>query len=104
MLTMILSSEQTLALLLYIRTQWSLKNILANLIDKEYVYCGTPLVRDYKESNKKINFLSGAGIIFNKKTIQLILKKKNQWDHNEWALRCINWKIIRRKQYSIHIW
>ena len=44
--------------------------ILANLIDKEYVYCGTPLVRDYKESNKK--------------TIQLILKKKNQWDHNEW--------------------
>ena len=58
--------------------------ILANLIDKEYVYCGTPLVRDYKESNKKINFLSGAGIIFNKKTIQLILKKKNQWDHNEW--------------------
>ena len=62
-----------------------LKNyILANLIEKEYVYCGIPLVRDYKESDKKINFLSGAGIILNKKTVQLILKKKEQWDHNEW--------------------
>ena len=58
--------------------------ILANLIEKEYVYCGIPLVRDYKESDKKINFLSGAGIIFNKKTVQLILKKKDQWDHQEW--------------------
>ena len=57
--------------------------ILANLIDKEYVYCGTPLVRDYKESNKKINFLSGAGIIFNKNDTTYF-KKKNQWDHNEW--------------------
>jgi hypothetical protein len=62
-----------------------LKNfILENLTNKEYVYCGMPLVRDYKETNKKINFLSGAGIIFNKKTVQLILKKKEQWDHNEW--------------------
>jgi len=55
-----------------------------NLIGKDYVYCGIPLVRDYKESDKKINFLSGAGIIFNKKTLQLILKKKEQWDHSEW--------------------
>lgn len=58
--------------------------ISGNLIDKEFVYCGMPLVRDYKESDKKINFLSGAGIIINKKTVQLILKNKKQWDHNEW--------------------
>ena len=58
--------------------------ILANLIEKEYVYCGIPLIRDYKDSDKKINFLSGAGIILNKKTVQLILKNKEQWDHSEW--------------------
>ena len=43
-----------------------------------------PLVRDYKDSDKKINFLSGAGIILNKKTTQLILDKRNNWDHSEW--------------------
>ncbi len=58
--------------------------ISSNLIQKEYVYCGIPLIRDYKESQKKINFLSGAGIILNKKTIQLILKNREYWDHNEW--------------------
>ena len=62
-----------------------LKNYISdNLIDKEYVYCGMPLVRDYKDSDKKINFLSGAGIILNKKTTQLILDKRNNWDHSEW--------------------
>lgn len=55
-----------------------------NLLDKEFVYCGMPLVRDYKNSEKKINFLSGAGIILNKKTTQLILNKRNNWDHIEW--------------------
>ena len=50
----------------YVNTMELENYILANLIDKEYVYCGIHLVRDYKESNKKINFLSGAGIIFNK--------------------------------------
>ena len=43
-----------------------------------------PLVRDYKDSDKKINFLSGAGIILNKKTTQLILDKRINWDHSEW--------------------
>ena len=62
-----------------------LENYISNnLIDKEYAYCGIPLVRDYKESDKKVNFLSGAGIILNKKTTQLILNKKKNWDHNEW--------------------
>ncbi len=68
----------------FVNTKELEKYISANLIDKDYIYCGMPLVRDYKESDKKINFLSGAGIIFNKKTVQLILKKKEQWDHNEW--------------------
>ncbi len=58
--------------------------IFNNLTNKEYVYCGIPLIRDYKESDMKINFLSGAGIILNKKTIQLILKNKEYWDHTEW--------------------
>lgn len=58
--------------------------IFNNLTNKEYVYCGIPLIRDYKDSDTKINFLSGAGIILNKKTIQLILKNKEYWDHTEW--------------------
>lgn len=58
--------------------------ITNNLINKDYVYCGMPLVRDYKDSDKKINFLSGAGIILNKKTTQLILDKRKNWDHSEW--------------------
>ena len=58
--------------------------ISGNLLDKEFVYCGMPLVRDYKDSTKKINFLSGAGIILNKKTTQLILDKRKNWDHSEW--------------------
>jgi hypothetical protein len=58
--------------------------ITNNLINKDYVYCGMPLVRDYKDSDKKIKFLSGAGIILNKKTTQLILDKRKNWDHSEW--------------------
>jgi len=62
-----------------------LENFISNnLINKEHVYCGMPLVRDYKDSDKKINFLSGAGIILNKKTTQLILEKRKNWDHSEW--------------------
>ena len=62
-----------------------LENFISNnLINKEHVYCGMPLVRDYKDSDKKINFLSGAGIILNKKTTQLILDKRKNWDHSEW--------------------
>jgi hypothetical protein len=62
-----------------------LENFISNnLINKDHVYCGMPLVRDYKDSDKKINFLSGAGIILNKKTIQLILDKRKNWDHSEW--------------------
>jgi len=62
-----------------------LENFISNnLINKDYVYCGMPLVRDYKDSDKKINFLSGAGIILNKKTTQLILDKRKNWDHSEW--------------------
>lgn len=62
-----------------------LENFISNhLINKEYVYCGLPLVRDYKDSEKKINFLSGAGIILNKKTVNFILDKKKNWDHSEW--------------------
>ena len=68
----------------YVNTKELENYISNNLIDKEYSYCGIPLVRDYKESDKKINFLSGAGIILNKKTTQLILNKKKNWDHNEW--------------------
>lgn len=62
-----------------------LENFISNnLSNKEHVYCGMPLVRDYKDSDKKIDFLSGAGIILNKKTTQLILDKKKDWDHSEW--------------------
>ena len=62
-----------------------LENFISNnLTNKEHVYCGMPLVRDYKDSDKKINFLSGAGIILNKKTTQLILDKRKNWDHSEW--------------------
>ena len=35
------------------------------------------------EFRKKIDFISGAGILFNKNTINLILKNKDEFDKNE---------------------
>lgn len=58
--------------------------ITNNYSDEEFLYSGIPMVRDYKNSNDFINFMSGAGIIMNKKTLELILSKKDNWDHNEW--------------------
>lgn len=68
----------------YVNTKELEYFILDHLIEIEHVYCGIPLERDYKDSDKKIKFLSGAGIIFNKKTVQLILNEREKWDHNEW--------------------
>lgn len=60
------------------------KYIIDNLKNKDYVYCGMPLVRDYKDSDEKIKFLSGSGIILNKKIVDFILLNKSSWDHSEW--------------------
>lgn len=58
--------------------------ISKNISENTNIYCGIPMIRDYKSSPEKINFLSGSGFLLNKKVVSLILENKNTWDHNEW--------------------
>jgi len=52
--------------------------------DKKFIYSGIKMSLPENESRKKIDFISGAGILFNKNTIDLILRNKDEFDTNEW--------------------
>lgn len=57
--------------------------IESNLLDKKFVYCGK--IQSTNDKNKnKINFVSGSTLILNKKTVEIILNNKEQWDHSYW--------------------
>lgn len=57
--------------------------IMENLTNIEYVYSGKIQSTNDKYKNK-INFVSGSTLILNKKTVQLIVDNKHEWDHDYW--------------------
>ncbi len=59
------------------------KNIKTLDDDKNYIYSGIKMFLPKNEFRKKIDFISGAGILFNKNTINLILRNKDEFDRNE---------------------
>ncbi len=51
-------------------------------IKKENLYCGHIIPINIPGANENIEFISGSGIIFNKKTISSIVSNKKLWDHS----------------------
>jgi len=51
--------------------------------DKNYIYSGITMSLPKNEFRNKIDFISGAGILFNKNTIDLILSNEIEFDRNE---------------------
>ncbi len=60
-----------------------LQKKIKTLNNKNYIYSGIKMSLPKNEFRKKIDFISGAGILFNKNTINLILKNKDEFDKNE---------------------
>ena len=50
----------------------------------DLLYNGKILNLTKSDSNKKIKFVSGSGILFSKKSIELLTKHQQSFNHNEW--------------------
>ena len=50
----------------------------------KYLYEGVDIILPDKIQNKEIHFVSGAGILFNRDTIQLIVENFEKLDHGFW--------------------
>lgn len=53
-------------------------------INSPYLYNGIVMNLPKKINNRDLNFISGSGILLNRKTIQLILENKHNFDKEEW--------------------
>lgn len=76
--------------------------IKKNLYNKEHVFAGKIQSTNDKLGNK-INFVSGSTFILNKKTVGLILKNQEYWDHEYWddvALSLLTSKLNISPQVS----
>jgi len=59
------------------------KHINDNFLNKKYVYSGK--IHSTKDkNNNEISFASGSGYLLNRKTIELIIEKQNEWQHEYW--------------------
>ena len=50
----------------------------------DLLYNGKILNLTKSDSNKKIKFISGSGILFSRKSIELLTKHQKSFNHNEW--------------------
>ena len=59
------------------------KFIDTNYSNSEYVYSG--LLHSTNDKDKKnIDFASGSGFLLNRKTVELIVEKQKDWEHEYW--------------------
>lgn len=54
-----------------------------NFQEQEFVYSGL-LHSTNDKYKKKIDFASGSGFLLNRKTVELVVEKQDEWDHQYW--------------------
>jgi hypothetical protein len=52
--------------------------------EKKYLYSGIPINLIKSTTNEEIKFVSGAGILFNRNTLELLVREEAFFDHDEW--------------------
>lgn len=52
--------------------------------NKDPIYEGIIMQLKNKKNNTEIKFVSGAGILFNKKSIEILIDNQNEFDHSLW--------------------
>ena len=52
--------------------------------NKRYIYNGIKINLPKKDDREEINLVSGAGILFNKEVINLVVEKRHELDHELW--------------------
>jgi hypothetical protein len=60
------------------------KYIQEEASEESLLYRGILHERKYKSKTSNFAYVNGAGVLMNKKVIDLVLSKKEQWDHSEW--------------------
>ena len=55
-----------------------------NLNEENYLYSGIPINLIKSTTNEEIKFVSGAGILFNRNTLELLVSEEAFFDHDEW--------------------
>ncbi len=60
------------------------KYIQEEASEESLLYRGILHERKYKGKKSNFVYVNGAGVLMNKKVIDLVLSQKEQWDHSEW--------------------
>ena len=60
------------------------KYIQEECSEDDLLYRGILHERKYKSTTSNFAYVNGAGVLMNKKVIDLVLSQKEQWDHTEW--------------------
>lgn len=69
----------------YINIEVLQKYILdLNHNEENYLYSGIPINLIKSTTNEEIKFVSGAGILFNRNTLELLVSEEAFFDHDEW--------------------
>ena len=77
-----------------------------NCQEQEYVYSGLLHSTNDKYKNK-IDFASGSGFLLNRNTVELIVEKQDEWDHQYWddvslALLLRNYEVTPQEGFRFN--